>query len=126
VQPVAATGVDEGEEAVEILLLVDAEPAFHRHRHGHRRAHRGDAVGDQRRLLHQAGAEAAGLHAVGRATHVEVDLVVAESAPTRAAAASATGSLPPSCSATGCSLSSCPSRRSRSPCSTACAWTISV
>ena len=39
--------------------------------------HRRDAVGDQLRLAHQAGAEAPGLHAVGRAAAVEVDLVEA-------------------------------------------------
>ena len=37
-----------------------------------------DAVGDQRRLGHQAGAEAAGLHPVRRAADIEVDLVIAE------------------------------------------------
>ena len=35
------------------------------------------AVGDQRGLGHQAGAEAARLHALGRAAAVEIDLVVA-------------------------------------------------
>jgi len=70
-------GVDEGEEDAVVLLLIDAEPALHRHRHPHRRAHGGDAIGDQGRLPHQAGAEAAGLHAVGGAADVEVDLVVA-------------------------------------------------
>ena len=39
---------------------------------------RGHALGHQRRLAHQAGAEAAALHPVGRAADVEVDLVVAE------------------------------------------------
>ena len=42
---------------------------------------------------HQAGAEAAGLHPVGRAADIEVDLVIAELAsPMRAASASAAGS----------------------------------
>ena len=40
--------------------------------------HGGDAVADQRRLRHQAGAEATLLHAVGRTADIEVDLVVAE------------------------------------------------
>src|SRR3569833_3078655 len=44
----------------------------------------------------------------------------------RLACASLAGSLPPSCSATGCSLASKPSSRVRSPCSTASAVTISV
>ena len=37
-----------------------------------------DALGDQRRLRHQAGAEAAVLHPVRRAADIEIDLVVAE------------------------------------------------
>ena len=54
------------------------------------RLHGGDAIADQRRLRHQAGAEAALLHAVGRAADIEVDLVVAEvRADARATAASA-------------------------------------
>jgi hypothetical protein len=43
-----------------------------------------------------------------------------------AARAIASGSLPPSCSATGCSASEKPRMRSRSPCSTAPVVTISV
>ena len=43
-----------------------------------RRLHRGDAFGDQLRRAHQAGAERARLHAVGRAADIEVDLVIAE------------------------------------------------
>ena len=43
-----------------------------------RRLHRRDAVADQLRLAHQAGAERARLHAVGRAADIEVDLVIAE------------------------------------------------
>ncbi len=41
-------------------------------------AHRTDAVGDQIGLRHQAGAEAPGLHPIGRAADIEVDLVIAE------------------------------------------------
>ena len=40
--------------------------------------HRRDAVADQRRLRHQAGAEAAVLHAVGGTAGIEIDLVEAE------------------------------------------------
>ena len=43
-----------------------------------RALHRRNAVGDQRRLRHQAGAEAAVLHPVGRTADIEIDLVVAE------------------------------------------------
>ena len=60
------------------ILVVDADAAFYRHRDLHRALHGGDAVGDQRRRLHQAGAERARLHAVGRAADIEVDLVIAE------------------------------------------------
>ena len=38
----------------------------------------GDALGHQRRLAHQAGAEASGLYPVARAADIQVDLVVAE------------------------------------------------
>ena len=40
--------------------------------------HGGDAVADQRRLGHQAGAETALLHALRGTADIEVDLVVAE------------------------------------------------
>ena len=60
------------------ILVVDADAAFHRHRDRDRGLHRGDAIADQRRLRHQAGAEAALLHAIRRAADVEIDLVVAE------------------------------------------------
>ena len=72
---------DIGRERVERhlrVLVVDADAALHRHRDLHRALHGGDAVGDQRRRLHQAGAERARLHAVGRAADIEVDLVIAE------------------------------------------------
>ena len=41
------------------------------------RLHGGDAIPDQRRLCHQAGAEPALLHPVRGAAHVQVDLVEA-------------------------------------------------
>ena len=44
----------------------------------HRALHGLDAVGDQRRLRHQAGAEAAVLHPVRRTADIEIDFVVAE------------------------------------------------
>ena len=70
--------VDESEQRFARLLLVDADAAFDRHRKLDRRGHRRDAFGDQRRLAHQAGAETAALHPVGRAAAIEVDLVIAE------------------------------------------------
>ena len=78
---VDARGNDAVRERIERrlgVLLVDPEPALHRDRHLHRRLHGRDAVADESRLGHQAGAEAAVLHAVGRAADIEVDLVVAE------------------------------------------------
>ena len=68
----------KGKQRLIRILLVDADPAFHRHRNLDRRFHGGDAIGDQRRLRHQAGAEAALLHPVGRTADIEIDLVVAE------------------------------------------------
>jgi len=61
-----------------VILFVDADAALYRYRYVDGGAHRGDAVGNQRRLAHQARAEAPGLHAIGRAADIEVDLVVAE------------------------------------------------
>ena len=46
--------------------------------HRDRGLHGRDAVADEGGLAHQAGAEAAVLDPVGRAAHIEVDLVVAE------------------------------------------------
>ena len=76
--PAAATAVDQREQRLARLLLVDADAAFDGDGNVDRRRHRRDAFGDQRRLAHQAGAEAAVLHPVGRAAAIEVDLVVAE------------------------------------------------
>ena len=70
-------GADEIAHEVVALEPVDADAVLHRHRQRHRVAHRLDAVGDQRRLGHQAGAERAALHPLARAAAVEVDLVVA-------------------------------------------------
>ena len=60
------------------ILLVDADPAFHRNGNGDRLLHRRDAFTDQRRRPHKAGAERARLHTVGRAADIEVDLAIAE------------------------------------------------
>src|SRR3712207_9094874 len=58
------------------VLLVDADAALHRYGNGNRGLHGGNAMADERRLAHEAGPEAALLHAVGRTADVEVDLVV--------------------------------------------------
>ena len=60
------------------VLIVHADPAFDGDGQGDRLAHRRHAVRHQLRLLHQAGAKAARLHPVGRATDIEIDLVIAE------------------------------------------------
>ena len=61
------------------VLLVDAEAALDRDRHRRPRAFIAATQSPtSRRLAHQAGAERAGLHPVGRAADIEVDLVVAE------------------------------------------------
>ena len=60
------------------ILIVDADPAFHGDGNFDRALHRGDALGDQRGLRHQAGAEAAVLHPIRRAADIEIDFVVAE------------------------------------------------
>ena len=60
------------------LLLVDADAAFDRDRDIDRSRHRRHAFADQRRLAHEARAEAAALYPVGRAAAVEIDLVVAK------------------------------------------------
>ena len=62
------------------------------------------------RLAHQAGTEAPGLHAIRRAAAVEVDLVEAGIDADPRGRANSAGSLPPSCSATGCSTGSIASR----------------
>ena len=60
------------------ILVVDADPAFHRDRNFHRALHRRDALGDEIRLRHQACAKTAVLHPVGRTADIEVDLVIAK------------------------------------------------
>ena len=76
----AAGGRDRADEVADeavVLAVVEPDPVLDRHRNRDRVAHRLDAVGDERRLRHQARAEAARLHALGRTAAVEVDLVVA-------------------------------------------------
>ena len=66
------------EQRLARLLRVDPDAAFDGHGDGHRARHRPNALADQRRLAHQAGAEAPALHAVRRAAAVQVDLIIAE------------------------------------------------
>ena len=97
------------------ILVVDADPAFDRDGNFDRALHGGNAFRHQRRLRHQAGAEAAVLHPVGRTADIEIDFVVAEILADLRSGGEIAGSEPPSCSATGCSLRSKPSSRLRSP-----------
>ena len=70
-------GADEVAHEGVALDAVDADPVLDGDRERDRVAHRRDAVGDERRLGHQAGAERAALDALARAAAVEVDLGVA-------------------------------------------------
>ena len=73
--PARCDGLRENFKRRFRILLVDADAAFDRDRDRNGCLHRRDAVADQRRLRHQASAEAAVLHAVGRAADIEIDLV---------------------------------------------------
>src|SRR5262245_43550512 len=78
---VDARALDRGGERLQRLLgilRVDADAALDGHRHAYPCLHCSDAVANQRRLGHQAGAEAPFLHAVRRAADIEVDLGEAE------------------------------------------------
>ena len=80
-QRIGAGGDDAARQRIERdfrILIVDAEPAFDGDGNADRALHGVDAFGDQRRLRHQAGAEAAVLHPVRRTADIEVDLVIAE------------------------------------------------
>ena len=57
------------------ILFVNTDAAFHGHRNCHCGLHRGDTVADQVRLGHQAGPEAALLHAIRWATDIEIDFI---------------------------------------------------
>jgi hypothetical protein len=70
-------GFDEACEEGEVVVVIDADARLHRHRHVDGCAHRGNALGDERGLSHEADAEASGLYALARTADVEIDLVVA-------------------------------------------------
>ena len=59
------------------LLLINTNAVFDGHWHVAGIAHGSDAVADQLRFSHQAGAKAATLHTIRGATTVQVDFVVA-------------------------------------------------
>lgn len=69
--------VDKAGKQRVVVIVVHAQAALDGDRHVGGRAHGRDALGHQRRLAHQAGAETPGLHTVGGATAVEIDLIKA-------------------------------------------------
>ena len=69
--------IDKIAQEFVAVLVVNADAGFDRHRDGDHVAHRLDTVCHQLSIPHQARAEHAVLHAIGRAADVEVDLVVA-------------------------------------------------
>ena len=80
-QRIGAGGDDAARQLIERgfrILIVDADPALDGDGNADRLLHGLDASGDQRRLGHQAGAEAAVLHPVRRTADIEVDFVIAE------------------------------------------------
>ncbi len=71
-------GARERLERLLRILLVDADAALDSDRHLDPALHGGDAFAHEAGLSHQAGAEAALLHAVGGTADIQIDLVVAE------------------------------------------------
>ena len=71
-------GANEIPKIFIAVVIIHTQAAFHGHGDIHRGPHRAQAFPHQIRFQHQAGAEAAFLHPVGRTTYVEVDLVVPE------------------------------------------------
>ena len=60
------------------ILIIDTEAAFDGDGQGGGGFQRGNAFGHKRGLAHQAGAEASFLHAVRRATDIEINLAIAK------------------------------------------------
>ena len=67
---------DEIADEPVVLVAIESESVLDRDWYRHGVAHRPDARGDELRLGHQARAEAAGLHALGRTADVQIDFVV--------------------------------------------------
>ena len=70
---------DEVAHEAVVLVGVEADAMLHGHGQRHRIAHRAHAVRHQRRLRHEAGAEAPRLDTLRWTAAVQVDLVVAPS-----------------------------------------------
>ena len=60
-----------------VILVIDADTGFHRHRYADRRLHGFDTARHQLRLGHQNRADLALLNPVGWAAHIQIDLVIA-------------------------------------------------
>ena len=67
-------GIGETVKALLGILIVDADAALDRHRPIGGVAHGTHAIGNEIGLCHEAGAELARLHPIGRAADIEVDL----------------------------------------------------
>jgi len=76
--PRGGAAIDQAVEALLGILIVHAQTALDRRGDADGGADGGHAFRDQLRRAHQAGAEVAALHAIGRAADIEVDLVVAK------------------------------------------------
>ena len=76
-QPASLDRGDEFAQERPVVLIVDADPALDRHGNGHGGLHRANAVSDELRPGHQAGAESRLLHSVAGTADIQVDLVVA-------------------------------------------------
>ena len=74
-------GIDRGEQADLGVLVVHPDPAFDRGRYVDGLRDRRHTLGHQLRLAHQTGPEAARLDPVGRASNVQIDLVIAVARP---------------------------------------------
>lgn len=70
-------GVDEGEEGIEIVIVIHTQSTLDRHGHmgRHSRAHVRDQARHQHGLMHQAGTEATRQNTIGRTAAVEVDFI---------------------------------------------------
>ena len=73
----SGNGIDEIAQEFVAVLVINADTGFDRHRDRDDVTHGFDAVRHQLRIAHQARAKHAVLHAIGRATHVQVYFVIA-------------------------------------------------
>ncbi|MNE61789.1 hypothetical protein D3C80_1570300 [compost metagenome] len=60
------------------ILVINANPAFHRDRHRNNLFHGRNATRNDIRCLHQAGAERSRLNAIRRTSDIQIDFVITE------------------------------------------------